>query len=230
MGNKMKKKTIYEVILCANYMDIPSLLHLGCAKMATLIKGEILEKMDQIESKGEVLGSKQRAMMLKEHWEHWMGSEGKDLAGDLREIVFKYYAGTFEWDKSHCHSDWKVTNGNKTITKTLDTGCRSVYSKNMVNNKTMDRAIWEITLKGKKTGPVLVGMVDARYIESVDPGKSLAPQYHIVAVDIADNKRPRCCCTIDGAGWIGHTIIMNRVCHFVCSVCICCPLFGAGFI
>ena len=32
------KKTIFEVILAANYMDIKSLLHLGCAKIATLIK------------------------------------------------------------------------------------------------------------------------------------------------------------------------------------------------
>merc|ERR1711972_73324 len=32
------KKTIFEIILAANYMDIKSLLHLGCAKIATLIK------------------------------------------------------------------------------------------------------------------------------------------------------------------------------------------------
>mmetsp|Transcript_26522 Transcript_26522/g.23341 ORF Transcript_26522/g.23341 Transcript_26522/m.23341 type:complete len:191 (+) Transcript_26522:212-784(+) len=36
--NKMNKKTIFQVILGANYMDLPSLLHLGCAKIATLIK------------------------------------------------------------------------------------------------------------------------------------------------------------------------------------------------
>merc|ERR1711972_1295706 len=32
------KKEIFEIILAANYMDIKSLLHLGCAKIATLIK------------------------------------------------------------------------------------------------------------------------------------------------------------------------------------------------
>jgi S-phase kinase-associated protein 1 len=32
------KKTIFEIILGANYMDIKPLLHLGCAKIATLIK------------------------------------------------------------------------------------------------------------------------------------------------------------------------------------------------
>ena len=36
--NKMDKKTIFQVIKAANYMDIPSLLNLGCAKIATLIK------------------------------------------------------------------------------------------------------------------------------------------------------------------------------------------------
>merc|ERR1712176_298305 len=30
--NAMSKKTIFQVILGANYMDLPSLLHLGCAK------------------------------------------------------------------------------------------------------------------------------------------------------------------------------------------------------
>eukprot|EP01084_Bolivina_argentea_P078412 142272_1 len=38
--NKMDKKTIFQVILGANYLDLPSLLHLGCAKIATLIKGK----------------------------------------------------------------------------------------------------------------------------------------------------------------------------------------------
>jgi len=38
------KKAIFEIILGANYMDIKSLLHLGCAKIATLIK-----KLDQKE-------------------------------------------------------------------------------------------------------------------------------------------------------------------------------------
>ena len=32
----------------ANYMDIRSLLHLGCAKVASLIKGQPLEKIKGI--------------------------------------------------------------------------------------------------------------------------------------------------------------------------------------
>jgi len=42
--DKFDKKAIFEIILGANYMDIKSLLHLGCAKIATLIK-----KLDQKE-------------------------------------------------------------------------------------------------------------------------------------------------------------------------------------
>jgi len=46
--NKMNKKTIFQVILGANYMDLPSLLHLGCAKIATLIKGKSPDEIKQI--------------------------------------------------------------------------------------------------------------------------------------------------------------------------------------
>jgi S-phase kinase-associated protein 1 len=46
--NGMRKKTIFQVILGANYMDLPSLLHLGCAKIATLIKGKSPDEIKQI--------------------------------------------------------------------------------------------------------------------------------------------------------------------------------------
>merc|ERR1719400_3024139 len=46
--NKMNKKTIFQVILGANYMDLPSLLHLGCAKIAILIKGKSPEEIKNI--------------------------------------------------------------------------------------------------------------------------------------------------------------------------------------
>jgi hypothetical protein len=34
------RQQLYDVILAANYMDVKSLLHLGCAKVASLIKGQ----------------------------------------------------------------------------------------------------------------------------------------------------------------------------------------------
>jgi len=46
--NNMSKKMIFQVILGANYMDVPSLLHLGCAKIATLIKGKSPDEIKQI--------------------------------------------------------------------------------------------------------------------------------------------------------------------------------------
>jgi S-phase kinase-associated protein 1 len=42
------RQQLYDLILAANYMDIKSLLHLGCAKVASLIKGEPLEKIKEI--------------------------------------------------------------------------------------------------------------------------------------------------------------------------------------
>jgi len=42
------RQQLYDLILAANYMDIKSLLHLGCAKVASLIKGQPLEKIRDI--------------------------------------------------------------------------------------------------------------------------------------------------------------------------------------
>lgn len=39
------RSTLYALILAANYMSINSLLHLGCAKVASIIKGQPLEKI-----------------------------------------------------------------------------------------------------------------------------------------------------------------------------------------
>lgn len=46
------RQSLYDLILAANYMDIKSLLHLGCAKVASLIKGQPLEKIKDILSTG----------------------------------------------------------------------------------------------------------------------------------------------------------------------------------
>lgn len=46
------RQLLYDLILAANFMDIKGLLHLGCAKVASLIKGQPLEKIKDILSKG----------------------------------------------------------------------------------------------------------------------------------------------------------------------------------
>jgi len=50
------RQQLYDLILAANYMDIKSLLHLGCAKVASLIKGQPLEKIKDILAKGTKTG------------------------------------------------------------------------------------------------------------------------------------------------------------------------------
>ena len=42
------KQTLYDLILCANYMDIACLLNLGCATVATLLKGHPMEDIEAI--------------------------------------------------------------------------------------------------------------------------------------------------------------------------------------
>lgn len=42
------RQVLYDLILAANFMDVSSLLHLGCAKVASLIKGQPLEKIQEI--------------------------------------------------------------------------------------------------------------------------------------------------------------------------------------
>jgi len=46
------RQDLYDLILAANYLDIKSLLHLGCAKVASLIKGQPLEKIKEILTQG----------------------------------------------------------------------------------------------------------------------------------------------------------------------------------
>merc|ERR1712098_175649 len=54
------KAKIFKVILAANYMGIKSLLHLGCAKIAALIKGKSPEEIKRI------LGDTEDAQMGQE--------------------------------------------------------------------------------------------------------------------------------------------------------------------
>ena len=46
------RQQLYDLILAANYMDVKSLLHLGCAKVASLIKGQPVEKVKDILAQG----------------------------------------------------------------------------------------------------------------------------------------------------------------------------------
>merc|ERR1711964_819921 len=45
---KHDKRAIFDIILAANYMGMKPLLHLGCCKIATLIKGKTAEEIKDI--------------------------------------------------------------------------------------------------------------------------------------------------------------------------------------
>jgi len=49
------RQQLYDLVLAANYLDIKALMHLGCAKVASLIKGQPLEKIREILVKGTKL-------------------------------------------------------------------------------------------------------------------------------------------------------------------------------
>lgn len=61
-----EKQTLYDVILAANYLDVRSLLHLGCAKVASLIKGEPLDKIKEILSPGKAIAGSAGAVVTQE--------------------------------------------------------------------------------------------------------------------------------------------------------------------
>jgi S-phase kinase-associated protein 1 len=44
----VKRQDLYDLILAANYMDIKSLLHLGCAKVASLVRGVPLDQIKRV--------------------------------------------------------------------------------------------------------------------------------------------------------------------------------------
>jgi len=67
--NKQTKAVVFKIILGANYMDIKSLLHLGCAKIATLIKGKSPEEIKKIlgddEDDGDAKADTRRRRLLE---------------------------------------------------------------------------------------------------------------------------------------------------------------------
>merc|ERR1711964_155996 len=62
-----KKKTVFNIILAANYMDIKSVLHLGCAKIVTLIKGKSPEEIKKIlaDDEGDDANEDRRRRLLE---------------------------------------------------------------------------------------------------------------------------------------------------------------------
>ena len=62
-----KRQDLYDLILAANYLDIKALLHLGCAKVASLIKGQPLEKIKEILGQGTPHSNQDTRQEVKAH-------------------------------------------------------------------------------------------------------------------------------------------------------------------
>jgi S-phase kinase-associated protein 1 len=65
-GNGSTRQDLYDIILAANYLNINGLLNLGCAKVASLIKGQPLEQIKEILSKGTSREGKTETQEKKE--------------------------------------------------------------------------------------------------------------------------------------------------------------------
>jgi len=59
------RQDLYDLILAANYMDIKSLLHLGLAKVASLIKGQPLDQLKSILSTDQPGAERKRKTAIK---------------------------------------------------------------------------------------------------------------------------------------------------------------------
>merc|ERR1711964_589112 len=82
------KQRIFNVILGANYMDVKCLLHLGCAKIATYIKGKGPEEIKQIlaNNNQEIVAGVARAAPA---------SRRRRLSKDSRSILSKMFGVSF---------------------------------------------------------------------------------------------------------------------------------------
>jgi S-phase kinase-associated protein 1 len=52
--NSFPQQELHDIITASNYMNIPSLLHLGCAKVASLIKGKSNEEIRTFFEEGKI--------------------------------------------------------------------------------------------------------------------------------------------------------------------------------
>ncbi len=64
---QMEKKMIFELILAANYLDIPHLLCLGCKTVANLIKGKTPDEIREIFEIEDDLTTEEKDQIRKEN-------------------------------------------------------------------------------------------------------------------------------------------------------------------
>jgi hypothetical protein len=59
------RQSLYDLTLTANCLGVDSLLHLCCAKVACLIKGQPLEKIKEILASTELCGHSSGPMLVR---------------------------------------------------------------------------------------------------------------------------------------------------------------------
>ena len=75
--DSLSKKVIFQIILGANYLDIPSLLHLGCAKIATFIKGKSEEEIKIILADDSDYDDESKTQEVKEQCTEQSSASGR---------------------------------------------------------------------------------------------------------------------------------------------------------
>jgi len=80
------KKTVFEIILAANHMDIKSLLHLGCAKIAMLIKQLDQTEINRIVEEEERYRREHAPSDPADHDDDDRGSETADSEQDQDDV------------------------------------------------------------------------------------------------------------------------------------------------
>ena len=94
-GIGKNRRALYDLILAADYMDIKALLHLGCAKVAILIKDQPLEKMMHILNPQESRKKGRRRQKYR-----------KKRSPEQKRVVIPKHTGVFPKHLFQAQTNW----------------------------------------------------------------------------------------------------------------------------
>lgn len=65
----MEQALIFEITLAANFLEITSLMHLGCAKIGSLIKGKSIDELrETFKIEGEYTPADEQKVLEENPW------------------------------------------------------------------------------------------------------------------------------------------------------------------
>jgi len=82
-ANSVSKRIIFQIILGSNYIDCKSLLHLMCAKIATLIKGKSPQEIKLILSEDH-----DEKNQNNQQWQSWLESMRPEDTGE-QDVIYR---------------------------------------------------------------------------------------------------------------------------------------------